>query len=163
MELPADPPVVIATVTAMASLLVACGALAWTIAIRRRMRKTEDTVRRIETGRTRALSSAEHLLSAMQRLAEGYRTLAVSLRSSATVMPGSVQEIATARQDVEKERAVAQLYWPAGVDLHVKEVAAIADNLDADAKVLDEKADKIEQHGAETAELFKTRYMEPPS
>jgi hypothetical protein len=33
--------------------------------------------------------------------------------------------------------------------------------VDADAKVLDEKADKIEPHGSETAKLFKTRYLEP--
>lgn len=161
MDWPTDSPAVIATVTAMASLIMACGALAWTIATRRRVRKAEETVRRIETGRTRALTSAEQLLSAMQRLAAGYRTLAASLRTSATVTPGSVQDIATARQDVERERAVAQLYWPEGVAPHVEQVTAITGDLDADAKVLDEKADKIEQHGSETAKLFKTRYMDP--
>jgi hypothetical protein len=96
----------------------------------------------------------------MCRLAAGYRALASSLRDSATVVPDSVQEIATARQEVERERAVAQLYWPEGVTPHVDEVTAIADGVDADAKVLEEKADKIERHGSETAKLFKTRYLE---
>jgi hypothetical protein len=44
---------------------------------------------------------------------------------------------------------------------HVSEVTAISDGVDADATVLDEKAAKIEQHGSETAKLFKTRYLEP--
>lgn len=151
----------IAITTAVAALIVAFGALAWTSATRARICRAEDAIRRIETGRTKALSSAEQLLSAMQRLAAGYRALASSLRNSATVMPDSVQEIAIARQDVERERAVAHLYWPEGVAPHVQEVTAISDGVDADAAVLDEKADKIEQHGSETARLFKARYLEP--
>jgi hypothetical protein len=97
----------------------------------------------------------------MHRLTAGYRSLASSLRTSSTVVPDSVQEIATARQEVERERAVAHLYWPEGVTPHVEEVTAITDGVDADAKLLEEKADKIEQHGSETAKLFKTRYLQP--
>src|SRR5262245_34714190 len=40
-----------------------------------------------------------------------------------------------------------------------EEVTAITDSVDADAKVLEEKAEKIERHGSETAKLFKTRYF----
>jgi septal ring factor EnvC (AmiA/AmiB activator) len=109
MEWPNDAATVIAITTAVASLIVAFSALAWTSANRRRIRKAEETIRRIETGRTKALSSAEQLLSAMHRLAAGYRALASSLRNSATVTPDSVQEIAIARQEVERERAVAHL------------------------------------------------------
>jgi len=160
MDWPTNAPVMIAIVTAMASLIVAFSAVAWTGATRRRVRRTEETVRRIETGRTKALSSAEQLLSAMHRLAAGYRTLAASLRTSATVKPESVQEIATARRQVARERAVAHLYWPEGVAPHVEEVTVITDGVDADANRLEEKADKIEQHGAATAQLFKTKYMD---
>jgi hypothetical protein len=161
MDWPKDAPAIVAITGAMISVIVACMALAWTLAMRRRIRKTEETIRRIETGRTKALSSAEHLLSAMHRLAAGYRTLASSLRDSATVVPDSVQEISLARQEVERECAVAHLYWPEGVASHVEEVTAITGGVDADANLLDEKADKIEQHGSETARLFKTRYLEP--
>ena len=142
-------------------MILACIALLSAVAMRRRVRRAEEAVRRIETGRTKALSSAEHLLSAMHRLTAGYRSLASSLRTSSTVVPDSVQEIATARQEVERERAVAHLYWPEGVTPHVEEVTAITDGVDADAKLLEEKADKIEQHGSETAKLFKTRYLQP--
>jgi hypothetical protein len=161
MEWPADAPAIATIGAALFSLIVACIALVSAIAVRRRVRRTEEAISRIETGRTKALSSAEHLLSAMQRLAAGYRRLASSLRTSSTVVPDSVQEIATARQEVERERAVAQLYWPEGVAPHVEEVTAITDGVDADAKVLEEKADRIEQHGSETAKLFKTRYLQP--
>jgi hypothetical protein len=161
MEWPADAPAIIAIGGALCSVLVACMALASALALRRRVRGMEEAIRRIETGRTKALSSAEHLLSAMHRLAAGYRGLASSLRTSSTVMPDSVQEIAAARQEVERERAVADLYWPEGVTPHVEEVTAITDGVDADAKLLEEKADKIEQHGSETAKLFKTRYLQP--
>jgi hypothetical protein len=160
MEWPTDAPIIIAIVGAALSVILACAALVSAMAMRRRLRRAEETIRRIETGRTKALSSAEHLLSAMHRLAAGYRALASSLRTSSTVMPDSVQDIALARQEVERERAVAHLYWPEGVSPHIAEVAAIADGVDADATVLEEKADKIEQHGSETAKLFKTRYMQ---
>lgn len=160
MEWPADAPAVVMVGAALFSLIVACIALACAIAVRRRLRRTEEAIRRIETGRTKALSSAEHLLSAMHRMAAGYRRLASSLRDSSTVVPDSVQDIALARQEVERERAVAQLYWPEGVVPHVEQVTAITDGVDADAQVLEEKADKIEQHGSETAKLFKTRYLQ---
>jgi hypothetical protein len=71
-----------------------------------------------------------------------------------------VHDIALARQEVERERAVAHLYWPEGVSPHVKEVTAITDGVDADATVLEEKADRIERHGSATAELFRTRYLD---
>jgi hypothetical protein len=160
MEWPQDVLTIVVIFVAAAALIVAGGGMVWTSATRRRIRKTEEAVRRIETGRTKALSSAEQLLSAMHRMAAGYRALASSLRNSATVTPDSVQEIATARQDVERERAVARLYWPEGVAPHVAEVTAMTNGVDADAKVLEEKADKIEQHGSETAKLFKTRYLD---
>ena len=163
MAWPEDAPTLVAIIAGIASLIIAGIALAGTAAIRRRIGRTEEAVRRIETGRTKALTSAEQLLSAMHRLATGYRSLAASLRDSATVVPASVQEIAAARQDVERERAVAHLYWPEGVAPHVEEVSAIADGVNADAKLLDEKAAKIEQHGSETARLFKVRYLEPAS
>ena len=161
MEWPADAPTIIAISGALVSVLVACMALTSALAMRRRVRGMEEALRRIETGRTKALSSAEHLLSAMHRLAAGYRWLALSMRTSSTVVPESVQEIETARQEVERERAVANLYWPEGVAPHIEEVAAITDGVAADAKLLEEKADKIEQHGSETAKLFKARYLQP--
>ena len=160
MELPTDAPVLIALLGAALAVILGGVALLSAMAMRRRVRRAEESVRRIETGRTKALSSAEHLLSAMHRLAASYRALASSLRTSSTVVPESVQEIALARQEVERERAVAQLYWPEGVTAHVEEVTAIADGVDADATLLEQKADKIEQHGCETAKLFKTRYLE---
>jgi hypothetical protein len=160
MDWPQDA-TLIAVTTAVVALIVAFAALVWTSATRNRIRRAEATIRRIETRRTKALASAEQLLSAMHRLAAGYRALAASLRNSSTVMPDSVQEIATARRAVERECAVAHLYWPEGVAPHVAEVTAISDGLDTDATGLDEKADKIEQHGSETAKLFKTRYLEP--
>jgi len=160
MEWPTDAPLVIAIFGAALSLILACAALASVIAMRRRLRRTEETVRRIETGRTKALASAEHLLSALHRLAAGYRALAASLRNSSTVVPDSVQDIALARREVERERAVAHLYWPEGVAPHVEEVSAMTDGVDADAAMLEEKADKIERHGSETARLFKTRYLD---
>lgn len=160
MELPADAPVFIALLGAALAVVLAGVALLAAMTVRRRVRRAEESVRRIETGRTKALSSAEHLLSAMHRLAASYRALASSLRTSSTVVPESVQEIAVARQEVERERAVAHLYWPEGVTAHVEDVTAIADGVDADATLLEEKADKIERHGSETAKLFKTRYLE---
>lgn len=160
MEWPTDAPAIIAIAGAALTLILACAALASAMAMRRRLRRAEEAIARIETGRTKALSSAENLLSAMQRLAAGYRRLAASLRDSSTVVPDSVQDIALARQEVERERAVAQLYWPEGVAPHVAEVTAITDGVDADAQLLEEKAAKIEQHGTETARLFKTRYLQ---
>jgi len=160
MDWPNDAPTVIAIVAALVAFILALVALIVVVATRRKLRVTDDIVRRIETGRTKALASGEQLLSAMSRLAGGYRRLAVSLRDSATVVPDSVQEIATARQDVEKERAVAQLYWPDGVASHVDEVTSMTNGVDADAALLEEKAKKIEQLRSETAKLFKTRYME---
>jgi hypothetical protein len=160
MEWPTDAPAVIALAGAALSMILACAALASAIALRRRLRRAEETIRRIEIGRTKALSSAEHLLSAMHRLAAGYRTLAASLRNSSTVVPDSVQDIALAKQEVERERAVAHLYWPEGVSPHVEEVTAMTDGVDADAAMLEEKADKIERHGSEAARLFKTRYLD---
>ena len=161
MNWPNDAPTLIAFVAALVSFIVALAALASVVRMRRRLRRTDEIVRGIETGRTKALASGEQLLSAMHRLGDGYRRLALSLRDSATVVPDSVQEIATARQDVEKERAVAQLYWPEGVASHVDEIASITNGVDADATVLEEKANKIDQLRLETAKLFKTRYMEP--
>lgn len=161
MEWPEDAAAITAIATAVVALFLACSALASTLGARRRIRKTEEAIRRIEIGRTKALSSAEQLLSAMHRLAAGYRNLAASLRNSATVGPDSVHEIATARQEVERERAVADLYWPDGVAPHVQEVTAITDGVEADAKVLEDKADRIERHGSEAAKLFKNRYLEP--
>jgi hypothetical protein len=161
MEWPEDTAAITAIVTAIAAFIVACSAVAGAFGARRRIGKAEEAIRRIEIGRTKALSSAEQLLSAMHRLAAGYRNLAASLRSSATVVPDSVQEIATARQEVERERAVADLYWPDGVVPHVQEVTTIADGVEADANVLEEKANRIERHGCETAKLFKSRYLEP--
>lgn len=159
MDWPQDTTLV-AVGTAVVALIIAFAALVWTSATHRRIRRAEEALRRIEVGRTKALASAEQLLSAMHRLAAGYRALAASLRSSSTVLPDSVQEIATARQAVERECAVAHLYWPDGVAPHVAEVTAISDGVDADASVLDEKAAKIEQHGSEAAKLFKRRYLE---
>ena len=161
MESATDGIVVIAVIAAVVSLIVSFGALIRASATRRKVLKTEETVNSIETGRTKALASAEQLLSAMHRLAVGYRTLASTLRESGTVVPDSVQEITKARQDVEQERAVAHLYWPEGVSPHVEEVTAITEGVDADPKVLDDKAVKIEQHKTETARLFKTRYLNP--
>lgn len=160
MEWPTDARAIIAIAGASLTLILACAALASAMTMRHRLRRAEEAIARIETGRTKALSSAENLLSAMQRLAAGYRRLASSLRDSSTVVPDSVQEIALARQEVERERAVAQLYWPEGVAPHIEEVTAITDGVDADAQVLEEKAAKIEQHGSETAKLFKTRYLQ---
>jgi hypothetical protein len=160
MEWPTNAPAIMAIAGAAFTLILACAALAAAMAMRRRLRKAEQAIARIETGRTRALSSAEHLLSAMQRLAAGYRRLASGLRSSSTVAPDCVHDIALARQEVERERAVAHLYWPEGVSPHVKEVTAITDGVDADATVLEEKADRIERHGSATAELFRTRYLD---
>jgi len=160
MEWPTDAPIIVAIVGAALSAILALAALASAIILRRRLRRAEEALRRIETGRTKALSSAEHLLSAMHRLAAGYRALAASLRTSSTVVPDSVHDIVLARQEVERERAVARLYWPEGVSPHVEEVTAISDGVEADATMLDEKADKIERHGSETARLFKTRYLD---
>jgi len=155
-----DAPEIVALGGIALSVVMACAALISASAARRRLRAAEEAIRRIETGRTKALSSAEHLLSAMQRLAAGYRRLAASLRSSSTVVPDSVEEIVRARQEVERERAVANLYWPEGVSPHVEEVTAMTDGVEADATVLEEKADKIERHGSETAKLFRTRYLD---
>jgi hypothetical protein len=160
MDWPTDAPAIVAIAVAALSIILAVAALASASALRRRLRRAEEALRRIETGRTKALSSAEHLLSAMHRLAAGYRALATSLRNSSTVVPDSVQDIALARQEVERERAVAHLYWPEGVSPHVEEVTAITDGVDADAAMLEEKAAKIERHGSETARLFKTRYLD---
>ena len=160
MDWSTDSAALIAIVGVALSLILALAALVSGIALRRRLRRAEETIRKIETGRTKALASAEHLLSAMHRLAVGYRALAESLRNSSTVVPDSVQDIALARQEVERERAVARLYWPEGVSPHVEEVTEITNGVDADAAMLEEKAAKIEQHGSETARLFKTRYLD---
>jgi hypothetical protein len=155
-----DTVVIVALVAAAASLLVALITLGTTSSVRKRVLLVEENAKRMETVRTKIMTSTEEMISAVDSLKHTLANVDFLIEHQGGAPKEAIFEVAKAKGEISKRIPQIRLYWSPELIQGVEETLEMTRNIPMERGRLSQMIKFLDQLQLRIAQEFKAKYVD---